>query len=72
MIRLRFGFSYTPAGVWYLLRWAGWSWQAPARRATERDESAIAAWKAEQWPVIKGPSRSWGLGSASRMRRARP
>ncbi|MFD1500924.1 hypothetical protein [Streptosporangium lutulentum] len=29
----------------------GWSRQAFARRATERDEDVIVAWKDEQWPI---------------------
>src|SRR5256712_12935794 len=51
------GVSYHPARVWYILRQAlGWSWQRPARRATERDDEAIARWVKQQWPRIKkGP-----------------
>jgi transposase len=37
-----------------LLDRAGYSWQAPTRRAAERDERAIAAWRQESWPEIKG------------------
>jgi putative transposase len=37
-----------------LLDRAGYSWQAPTRRAAERDEQAIAAWREESWPEIKG------------------
>ncbi|MEU4835689.1 winged helix-turn-helix domain-containing protein [Streptosporangium sp. NPDC023615] len=72
VVRRRFGVGYTPAGIWYLLRRAGWSWQAPSRRAAERDEQVIAAWKDEQWPIIKGPRPSWEHGSASKTRRPRP
>ncbi|MBR7832991.1 winged helix-turn-helix domain-containing protein [Actinospica durhamensis] len=36
-----------------LLDRAGYSWQAPARRAAERDEEKIAAWREESWPEIK-------------------
>ncbi|MFC9462810.1 winged helix-turn-helix domain-containing protein [Streptomyces sp. NPDC056983] len=51
---------------------AGWSVQVPSRKATERDEEKIAAWKDEQWPVIKnGPRRTWAPGSASRTKPAR-
>src|SRR3979411_2400506 len=36
------GVSYHPAHVWYILRQGlNWSWQRPARRATERDDEAI-------------------------------
>jgi transposase len=40
--------------VWRLLRGLGWSLQRPARRAAERDEAAIAWWRAQEWPRIKG------------------
>jgi transposase len=40
--------------VWWLLRRHHWSPQRPARRAAERDEDAIARWRAEDWPRIKG------------------
>lgn len=66
-----FHLRYTVPGVWKLLRRHGWSPQVPARRAVERDEEAIAAWKAEVWPQIKGPRRTWAPGSASRTKRGR-
>ena len=51
------GVSYHPARVWYILRQQlGWSWQRPARRATERDDETIARWVKQRWPQIKkGP-----------------
>jgi transposase len=48
------GVSYHPGHVWWLLRRHHWSPQRPARRASERDEAAIARWRAEDWPRIKG------------------
>jgi transposase len=48
------GVRFHPGHVWYLLRGLGWSLQRPARRATERDEAAIARWRAEEWPRVKG------------------
>lgn len=66
-----FGVSYTLAGVDYLLRRLGWSWQAPSRRASERDDAAIAAWVKERWPVVKAPRRPSTPGCASRTRQAR-
>jgi Winged helix-turn helix len=48
------GVSYHPGHVWWLLRRHQWSPQRPARRAAERDEDAIARWRAEDWPRIKG------------------
>jgi transposase len=71
IVRRRFGVDYTLAGLDLLLHRIGWSVQIPARKATERDESKIAAWKEEQWPVIKRGRRTWAPGSASRTRRVR-
>ncbi|MCC5575733.1 GNAT family N-acetyltransferase [Microtetraspora sp. AC03309] len=68
VVKARFGVSYTLGGMCYLLHRLGWSWQAPARRAAERDEAAIAGWRDEQWPVIKGPRPSWEPGCASKTR----
>jgi hypothetical protein len=50
---------------WTLAR-MGWSPQVPARRAAERDEAAIAAWRQETWPVIKGRPSSRAPGWSSR------
>ena len=61
LVRRRFRVEYTLAGMDVLLHRIGWSVQVPARRAAERDEAAIAAWRQETWPVIKGPSRSRAL-----------
>jgi transposase len=44
------GVGYHPGHTWKLLRRMGWRLQRPARRATERDEQAIARWVAEDWP----------------------
>ena len=71
LIGLLFHVGYTVEGVWKLLRRHGWSCQVPVRQAMERDEEAIAAWKAGVWPGIKAPRATWAPGSASRMRPAR-
>ena len=65
LVRERFRVDYTLAGLDVLLHRIGWSVQVPARRAAERDEDAIAAWREETWPVIKGRRRTWVPGSAS-------
>src|SRR5512135_1874531 len=67
----RFGVEYTLAGLDVLLHRLGWSVQVPARRAAERDEAAIAAWREETWPVVKGRRRTWAPGWSSRTNRAR-
>jgi len=71
IVRRRFGVDYTLAGLDLLLHRIGWSAQIPTRKATERDESKIASWKVEQWPVIKRGRRTWAPGSASRTRQVR-
>jgi Winged helix-turn helix len=51
------GVRYHPGHVWVILRHRlGWTLQRPERRASERDEEAIARWVAQDWPRIKkGP-----------------
>jgi transposase len=50
VIEQRTGHRYHPGHTWKLLRRMGWRPQRPTRRATERDEQAIARWVAEDWP----------------------
>ncbi|HLX51170.1 MAG TPA: winged helix-turn-helix domain-containing protein [Streptosporangiaceae bacterium] len=66
VVRRRFGVEYTLAGLDLLLHRIGWSVQIPSRRAAERDEAAIAAWREETWPVIKGRRRTWAPGWSSK------
>ena len=62
IVRSRFGVDYTLAGLDLLLHRIGWSVQVPARRAAERDEARIAAWREETWPVVKKRRRTWAPG----------
>jgi len=62
VIRARFRVDYTLAGADLLLHRMGWSVQVPARRAAERDEARIAAWREETWPVVKKRRRTWAAG----------
>jgi transposase len=64
-----FHIGYTIEGTGKLLRRHGWSCQVPARQALERDEDAVAGWKAEVWPDRKAPRATWVPSSASRTRR---
>ncbi len=66
-----FHVGYTVEGTWKLMRRHGWSCQVPARQAMERDDEAVAVWKAEVWPDIKAPRATWAPSSASRTRQAR-
>jgi transposase len=49
-----FHVRYTVRGISYLLHRIGFSPQVPVRRAAERDEAAIAAWRAETWAKVRG------------------
>ncbi|GAA2165359.1 hypothetical protein GCM10009727_83930 [Actinomadura napierensis] len=71
LINKLFAIDYTVPGVSLLLRRNGWSVQVPGRRAIERDEQAIAAWKREVWPQVEAPRRTWAPGSVSKTRPAR-
>jgi transposase len=53
VIRREFGVSYHPAHVSRLLRQIGWTVQKPIRRATQRDEAAITAWRDRTWPALR-------------------
>jgi transposase len=65
VIAMETGVRYHIGHVWRILRRLRWSWQEPARRATERDEEAIRRWIREEWEEIKrGPGGS-GPGSSS-------
>ncbi|MFC9407286.1 winged helix-turn-helix domain-containing protein [[Kitasatospora] papulosa] len=68
VIRQRLRVTRSVATVWRLLKRHGWSWQAPARRALERDEHAVELWKKEVWPRVKDSRRRVGAGTSSRTR----
>jgi transposase len=63
VVRRRLSVQYTLAGLDLLLHRIGWSVQVPARRAAERDEAVIAAWREEAWPA-EDP----GLAAARKVR----
>src|SRR3954468_18187746 len=66
VVRERFGVDYTLPGLDLLLHRLGWSVQVPARRAAERNEEQISAWREETWPEIKGLRRTWVPGWSSK------
>jgi transposase len=53
LIQQQFGVAYHPDHVRRILDALGWSCQRPEQRARERDEAAIARWRAKEWPRIK-------------------
>jgi transposase len=67
------GVRYHPGHVWVILRHRlGWTLQRPERRASERDEEAIARWVAHEWPRIKkGPAQNRPGSSSSTNRPSR-
>jgi transposase len=65
VIQRAFGVRYHPAHVSRLLRHEGLSLQKPIRRATQRNEAAIAAWPAERWPALVAQPRRRSAPSSS-------
>jgi len=49
-----FHVRYTLRGTSYLLHRMGFSPQVPVRRAAERGEEAVAAWRAVTWAKVRG------------------
>jgi transposase len=66
LIAGRFRVRYTIPGTWYLLRRRGWTCQAGARRAIERDDGAVEVWKEETWARAGRRRRPSAAGSSSR------
>ena len=54
LIARLFHVRYTLRGTSYLLHRMGYTPQVPVHRAAERDERAIAAWKAATWVKLRG------------------
>jgi transposase len=71
VVHQRFGVDYTLPGLDLLLHRLGWSVQVPARRAAERDEQRVTAWREQTWPEIKGRRRTWAPGWSSKTSPAR-
>lgn len=53
LIKREFGVEFGKPNVWHILRRLGFSSQRPTGRAIQRDELAIAEWKAKRWPALK-------------------
>src|ERR1700685_2503398 len=53
MIQWEFGVSYHKDHVSRLMKELGWTPQVPDTRAVQRDEVAIARWRAETWPALR-------------------
>ena len=57
-IEEQFSVRYHIDHIGRLMRALGWSPQKPARRALERDETAIATWVKSEWPRAKKTPRA--------------
>lgn len=70
VIRDRFGVQYHPDHVGRMLHALGFTQQKPQRRATQRDESAIEAWRQRDWERIKKRDDEIKLSSCFSMKPA--
>ena len=66
LIWRRFRVRYDRDHVCRLLHRFGWSWQKPARRARERNETAIQHWVQHSWPRLKKSPKTEGHSGLSR------
>lgn len=57
VIKRAFGVRYHPAHISRLLRQEGLSVQKPIRRASQRDEAQITAWREQTWPALQAKPR---------------
>lgn len=53
VIQEEFGVRYSPSQVSRLLKTLEWTPQRPIERASQRDEAAIEAWRAQRWRELK-------------------
>jgi putative transposase len=65
LLKELFGVDYTLTGVSLLLHRMGWRPQVPTHRAAERDEQAVADFREQTWPQLKGQRASRVRGSSS-------
>ena len=72
LIGRKFHVSYSVSGATRLMHRLGFTPQMPARRAAERDEQAVAAWKEATWEQVKPRGRPARAGSASRTKPGSP
>lgn len=53
IIQREWGVRHSEVHVWRLLGQLGFSSQKPEKRALERDDGAVRAWKRRTWPALK-------------------
>lgn len=52
VVRKELHVAYKPRSLSHMLHTLGFSCQKPERRAKERNEKRIAAWKKTEWPIL--------------------
>ena len=66
VIKRQFGIKFSDVHVWRLLGGMGFSSQKPERRAIERNDQAVRAWKRKTLPSLKKkPSENEESSSSS-------
>jgi len=60
LIKKLTGVVYHPGHVWRVLGSMGFSCQRPERRAIERDDKQVRAWRRNKWPALKKRPSSRG------------
>jgi len=60
VIRQQFGVQFSHSHIGRLLQQIGWSRQKPMVRASQRDEQAIARWRAETWLEVQKKPKGKG------------
>lgn len=53
LVQRLYGVTFSEVHIWRLLGGLGFSSQKPERRAIERNEAAVVAWKRRIWPALK-------------------
>ncbi|MFF1802276.1 winged helix-turn-helix domain-containing protein [Streptomyces virginiae] len=72
LIGRKFHVSYSASGATRLMHRLAFTPQVPTRRAAERDERAMAAWREATWTEVKAPGRPATDGSVSRTKPGSP
>jgi transposase len=65
LIKFKYDVTYHPKHVCRLLKLLGWTPQKPVEKAVQRDEEAIARFKAQRWLELKKKPKTKVLKSSS-------
>ena len=65
VIEQEFGVRHHPAHVCRILAALHWTVQQPIQRASQRNEAAIATWRAERWPALQAKPKPRAARSSS-------